>query len=68
MSQVDFNSDLLGGESLDEGGEEILVAPKKAVVYRKPAPNIYSLLLIISFILMLISTILLFLEVGRFDK
>lgn len=67
MSQADFNFEEFGGESDDRNDEEIPVTPTKPTVYRKPAPNIYSLLLIISFILMLISTILLFLEVRQFN-
>jgi len=68
MSQADFNFDEFSGDSAVPVNDEVIVETKKVVVYRKQPVNVYSLLLIISFILMLIATILLFMEVGRFDK
>lgn len=71
MSQVDSDFDNLGFDQPIEGdfppSEEVVPSKPPAPKYRKQEINVYTFLLITSFVLMLIATVLLFMEVGRFS-
>jgi hypothetical protein len=69
MSRVDSDFENAGFDApFDAAPDEtqnVFVQPKP--VYRKQEFNFYSLMLILSFVMLLTSIILLFVEVGRFE-
>ena len=69
MSLAGSDFEAVGFESTFEEspGEQPVAPVLPAKVYRKQEFNIYSFLLILSFLMLLISIILLFLEVGRYE-
>jgi hypothetical protein len=69
MSLADSDFESTGFDSAfdsptDQPGDFVV---KPTQVYRKQEFNIYSVMLILSFLMLLAATILLFVEVGRFD-
>lgn len=59
---TDFDSPF--GAQADQPGDFVV---KPTQVYRKQEFNIYSVMLILSFLMLTAATILLFVEVGRFE-
>lgn len=72
MSQADSDFDNFGIEgnfdSNPQPAEPAAAVTKAPKVYRRREPDVYTLFLVISFVLLLISVILLFIEVGRFER
>lgn len=72
MSQVDSDFEAVEfGNAFEEtpGAEQPQdVVAKPVTAYRKQEFNVYSMLLILSFLMLIISIIFLFIEVGRFEK
>lgn len=69
MSLADSDFDAVGFDNAFEEapGEQPLVPVSPSKVYRKQEFNIYSFLLILSFLMLIISIVFLFLEVGRYE-
>ncbi len=68
MSPADSDFEGGGFDEFDSATTtEVPQITPRAPVYRKQGFSIYSFLLILSFVFLLISIILLFIEVGRFD-
>ena len=70
MSLADSDFEAVGFENVFHENaadlpQNVVVPP--APVYRKQEFNIYSFLLIISFLMLVVSIIFLFMEVGRFE-
>lgn len=69
MSLAGSDFEAVGFDSAFEEspGEQPVVPASPAKVYRKQEFNIYSFLLILSFLMLLMSIVLLFLEAGRYE-
>jgi hypothetical protein len=69
MSLADSDFEAVGFDSAFEeaSGEQSVAPVLPSKVYRKQEFNIYSFLLILSFLMLLVSIVLLFLEVGRYE-